>query len=82
MPVVSLHSDPDEIIGKYKLGFHSKTFQQLTEDVRTLLKDKQLREEMGRNGRKYVEKEHDITKVVPRYLEVFNRLLKNTKARL
>lgn len=82
VPVVSLNSDPDEVICINRLGFHSKTFQQLTEDVRTLLKDEQLREEMGRNGRQYVEKEHDITKVVPRYLEVFNRLLENTKARL
>ena len=73
-PVVSLNSDPDEIICKHKLGFHSKSFNQLKEDVKTLLKDEQLREEMGRNARQYVEKEHDITKIVNQYVEVFKHL--------
>ena len=73
-PVVSLNSDPDEIICKYKLGFHSKTFNQLVEDVKTLLKDKKTRQKMGRNGRLYVEKEHNITKVVDKYIEIFNCL--------
>lgn len=74
VPVVSLNADPDGIIGKYKLGFHSKTFNQLVDDVKTLLGDEQLREEMGRNGRQYVEREHDLSNVAKRYVEVFNRL--------
>jgi len=74
IPVISLNSDPDEIICEYKLGFHSKTFQRLVDDVRTLLKDEYLRRHMGENGRKYVEKEHDITKIVHKYIEIFNSL--------
>ena len=74
-PVVSLNADPDGIICKYKLGFHSKTFEQIIKDVKTLLKDKKLREEMGVNGRKYVEREHDIKKIVERYVKLFGRLL-------
>ncbi|MFC1937658.1 glycosyltransferase family 4 protein [Chloroflexota bacterium] len=73
-PVVSLNADPDEIICRYQLGLHSKTFDQLEEDVKTLLGNEQLREEMGRNGRSYVEREHDINKIVEQYREVFNRL--------
>jgi glycosyltransferase involved in cell wall biosynthesis len=74
MPVVSLHSDPDGIIGKHKLGFHSKTLEQLIEDTRILLANQELREEMGENGRRYIEREHDIANVVDKYIEVFTRL--------
>jgi len=75
VPVVSLNADPDEIICKCKMGIHSKTFNQLVEDVKTLLKDKQLREEMGKNGRHYVEREHDITKIINEHVEVFEQVL-------
>lgn len=74
-PVVSLNSDPDEIICKYRLGFHSKTFDQLVKDTRTLLQNPSLRKELGENGRRYVEKEHNISNVVDSYIEIFNKLL-------
>lgn len=74
-PVVSLNVDPDEIICKYKLGFHSRTFEQMVIDVETLLRNKKLRKELGMNGREYVEREHDINKIVERYAKVFERLL-------
>lgn len=72
VPTVSLNTDPDESICRHKLGFHSRTFDQLVEDVETLLKDEQLRQEMGRNARQYVEEKHDIATVVKRYIEVFS----------
>lgn len=74
VPVVSLNADHDEIIFRYKMGFHSKTFEQLVEDVKTLLKDEALREEMGVNGRKYVEREHDINNIIKNYINVFEAL--------
>jgi glycosyltransferase involved in cell wall biosynthesis len=73
-PVVSLNTDPDEIICKHKLGFHSGTFEQMVEDVKLLLIDDKLRAEMGMNGRRYVEKEHDIEKIVTEYVELFQKL--------
>jgi glycosyltransferase involved in cell wall biosynthesis len=74
VPVVSLNADPDELLCKNGLGFHSKTFGQLIEDVKTLLKDETLREEMGVNGRKYVEREHDITNIIREYIKLFNSI--------
>ena len=74
-PVVSLNSNPDGILCKYKLGFHSTTFKQMVEDVKTLLKDEELREKMGTNGRKYVEREHAITNIVGKYIGVFKQIL-------
>lgn len=75
VPVVSLNVDPDEIICNYKLGFYSLTFEQMVEDVKLLLKDEKLREEMGENGRRYVEKEHDIKKILKHYTNLFEKLL-------
>ena len=74
-PVVSLRDNSDEIIRRYKLGFHSKTFNQLVEDAKTLLRREQLREKMGRNGRQYVEKEHDIKNIIGKYIELFDRMV-------
>jgi glycosyltransferase involved in cell wall biosynthesis len=74
-PVVSLNVDPDSIIQNEKLGFRSGTFRQLLSDVNTLLQDKKLRVTMGENGRKYVEREHDVRKTVKEYIEIFSQLL-------
>ncbi len=76
-PVVSLNIDPDEIICNIKLGFHSKTFEQLILDVKRLLHDKQLRDEMGRNARAYVEREHDIGNLISKYEKIFSDLVSN-----
>ncbi|MCK5022824.1 MAG: glycosyltransferase family 4 protein, partial [Candidatus Aenigmarchaeota archaeon] len=74
VPVVSLNADPDELLCKKGLGFRSKTFDQLIEDVKTLLHDEALREEMGVNGRKYVEREHDIVKNIREYIKVLKHV--------
>lgn len=80
-PVVSLNSDPDEIICRHNLGFHSKTFEQLVQDVKTLLENEPLRQQMGENARQYVEENHDIKNIVNQYVEVFNELVRfSTKA--
>lgn len=74
VPVVSLNADPDGLICENKMGFHSKTFNQLVEDVKTLLKNKALIEEMSVNGRRYVEREHDITNNIKEYIGVFEHV--------
>ena len=74
VPVVSLNADPDELLCKKGLGFHSKTFNQLAEDVKTLLKNEDLRKQMGENSRQYVENEHNITNIIREYIKVFEHL--------
>jgi glycosyltransferase involved in cell wall biosynthesis len=76
-PIVSLGDNSEEILCRYNMGFHSKTFDQLIEDVKILLKDEKLREEMGVNGRKYVEREHDLTHIVGEYIKLFDRILRS-----
>jgi glycosyltransferase involved in cell wall biosynthesis len=53
VPVVTLNCDPDDVIKTEGLGFHSKTFQQMVQDVATLIENQQLREKMGERARKY-----------------------------
>lgn len=73
-PVVSLNTDPDEIIYEYKLGFHSRNFEQMVEDVELLLSDNKLRQELGEKGRRYIVQEHDINKIVEQFAELFYSL--------
>ena len=73
-PTVSLNVDPDDIIKKNKLGFHSGSFEQMVKDVRFLIENKEAREEMGGKARKYAIREHDIKKIVPKYIELFQGL--------
>jgi glycosyltransferase involved in cell wall biosynthesis len=73
-PVISLNADPDEIICEKKLGFHSRSFEQLVESLRNLCQNKQLLLEMGSNGRKYVEEEHDLKLNIYRYIEIFENI--------
>jgi len=72
-PVISLNVDPSGIIGKNRIGFHSKTFEQMVKDVKQLLDNKELLSEMVRNTRVYVEREHDIKVVTAKYLKVLEK---------
>lgn len=73
-PVVSLNYDPDEIICKYKLGFHSHDLNDLEKHIYILLENADLRRKMGENGRSYVEREHSIDKILGEYEKLFEIL--------
>ena len=73
-PVVSLNVDPDEIICDHDLGFHSRTFEQMVEDVRSLLQDGDLRKEIGKRGRRFVESEYDLNVIADQFAELFTSL--------
>lgn len=77
IPVVSLNSDPDNIIKKYNLGFHSKFFNKLVEDVDVLISNTDLRKDIGKQSREYALKHFDIELIANRYIEIFNELLKS-----
>ena len=53
VPVISLHCNPDDIIKKNGIGFHSKTFQQMVIDVKKLIENKQLREKTGEKSQTF-----------------------------
>jgi len=73
VPTISLNVDPDSIICNNKMGFHSKTFDQLVIDVKTLLDNSRLLDEMSENAYRYVEKEHNIVNVMKKNFHIFIR---------
>jgi len=70
IPVISLNIDPDEIICKNKLGFHSKTFQQMILDIKCLLDNDNLRNGMVMNARKYIKENHDLKKITNQFTDI------------
>ena len=73
-PVIALNFDPDNLIKKNKIGFHSGTFQQMVKDVRYLIKNDNIRNEMGKRARQYAIENHNIKRIGERYIEIFERL--------
>lgn len=53
VPVVSINVDPDDIIKKNGLGFHSGSFFQMVKDVEVLISNPSLRNEMGERARQF-----------------------------
>jgi glycosyltransferase involved in cell wall biosynthesis len=78
VPYVSF-VDPDEVICRYELGYHVRSFQQLVEKTALLVNDRKLRARMGRNIRRYVEKNHDIEKAVSKYDHLLRSLLQPSR---
>ena len=46
----------------------------MVEGTRILLTKDELREEMGRNGRSYVERDHDAANITGQYVRLFNAI--------
>jgi glycosyltransferase involved in cell wall biosynthesis len=53
VPVVALNVDPDDIIKTQRIGFHSKTVEQMEQDVKKLVDNEKLRKKMGEKSRKF-----------------------------
>lgn len=54
-PTVSLYYDPDRMIERYQLGFCSGTFEKFQQDVRMLVTNAALREEIGQRARRFAQ---------------------------
>jgi len=76
-PVVALNFDPDGIMKEKKMGVHSGNFEKLVEDVRYLLENEDVREKMGKRARRHAVENYDIEKIGERYLEIFEKHVKN-----
>lgn len=74
VPIVSINDNSAEFLCKNNLGFHSRTYKQMVEDVRLLINNKKLRKQMGINGRRYVEKNHNAVNIIEDYIGVFNSI--------
>lgn len=74
IPVVSLDINPDDIIRRYGLGRISKTVDQLKRDVRELLNNNALREEIGKNSKKYILEHHHPDVIARKLAGIFEAI--------
>jgi glycosyltransferase involved in cell wall biosynthesis len=68
VPVVALNHDPDNVIKTKKLGFHSKSYDQLVFDVKKLIEDPELRQNIGKRAKQFASETYSQKN--------FNELLK------
>jgi len=76
VPIVSLKVDPDGVIARHQLGFCSGDFSRLVSHTRMLIRERELAAEMGKNGRAYVEQEHDLAENVRKLDQTLQQLIK------
>lgn len=76
VPTTVLLCDPDNVIKRNKLGFHSASFEQLVSDVKFLIENPQIREKIGENARRYAITSHDINKVAKSHEKIFLRAIR------
>jgi len=75
-PVVSLNIDPDEILCRKGIGFHTRSnFDELVERVKFLLDDKKMNKKIGARAFKYAKKNHDIRITAKKHDELYQELL-------
>jgi glycosyltransferase involved in cell wall biosynthesis len=73
-PVVSLEIDPDGLIRQREMGRVSRSIEKMISDVEELMSNDELRDWLGENGKKYVDKYHNSDKIVNEYYRLFETL--------
>jgi glycosyltransferase involved in cell wall biosynthesis len=74
-PVISLNTDPDGVIKKHNLGFHSGSLEEMVQHVRLVISDERLRQRMGEDAYRYATREHDIRLTVNSLEEILECLI-------
>jgi len=78
-PVLSLNVNPDGFLDEYNCGIScGGDWDKFTDSLKIMLQ-KERYIELGKNGRKYVEKNHDINKIIEQYKSCFIQLAQNQK---
>lgn len=63
VPVISLNVDPDDLLKKKGLGFHSGGFENLVMDTKKLINNLSLLELMGKRAKVYANSKHSLTEM-------------------
>ncbi len=76
-PILSLSVNPDGFLDKYKCGMCANGDWELFGDMLKKLLNTETAEKLGNNARKYVEENHDITKVVEQYKRSLTQIIQS-----
>jgi len=63
VPVVSLHVNPDHIFDRFEIGYCSDTYEELLENVKNLILNKEQRVAMGNSSKVYAQQYHSFKNV-------------------
>jgi len=58
LPVVSINANPDNTLHKHSLGFHSGSYEQMVKDVKSLIMDPTMRNDIGARAESYALANH------------------------
>lgn len=76
-PTVTLFFDPDGLIGKYNIGYFSKTFENMCTDIRNLIDNEALRLKMGSHAEKIAAELFNPEKNIKKFIGFFEDVFKN-----
>jgi glycosyltransferase involved in cell wall biosynthesis len=74
--ILSYAVNPDEFLTRHNCGLACRADMQRLKDGLAFLLENSRYIEIGRNGRKYAEQTHDITKIIEQYKEIFTTAIK------
>jgi len=74
-PILSHTIDPDSFIKNYQCGLCAHADEQTFLDMFKQLLDPTTAQRYGANGRRYAEENHDITRIIEQYKDIFRKLL-------
>ena len=73
-PILSLNVNPDGFLDKYECGMCANGDWEFFVEMLKKLLNTETAEKLGNNARKYVEENHDITKIVEQYKSCFTQI--------
>src|SRR5690606_36130495 len=69
--VISMNSNPDDILHKYEVGFLSPTINQIMEKILFLRDNKNILKEMQETSMHYANKEHSLERNLKTIVKLF-----------
>lgn len=71
-PILTLNTNPDQIITEHNLGYCADgNIERMTEQLRSLLTDKNGWNRKSENIAQYIREHHDIDKIIPQWKTLF-----------
>lgn len=71
-PIISLQANPDDFINQHRCGLCAGgDARKMTEQLKELLANPNLRAQMGENGLAYARANHDINNITAQFKEIF-----------
>lgn len=75
-PILSLNTNPDGFLITYNCGFYAQNdFNLLVNQLKTLINNKKLRQQMGANSYNYIKNHHNIHRNVKKHKILYQQLI-------